>query len=422
MKAFGKWACIFFRGWPVVVTAATPVEGTSRSPTAVRSSSDAGAPQSAAAARSNANGDTPSTTPAAPDVPLRAELSGAPSCNSGDYFLGEIFRRTPRARRATGGEVGWTLRVTVEPQGSRFDAKLTILANEGNWIERELMAPTCNDALEALAVVVSVLVETAVEQIEADRTNHIGSSTDEAAAENASKSVPLPYVAGGVWVPWLDEPNYFERRGVTPIPARYVRAMTASVDLDGQVVSKPVVGLGIGFEISRWHPNLFNPSYGLSLGWIAGDMSANVVSTPVQTDVSRLNLRADLCPVELLRRRNIGLRPCARSDFGIIYVHYDVPPAPYGHRYRHTERYRQFRTSPFLRLSYSPIAGAEVRADLGVDFRALPPRIPFGTRKKRNARTPLSPISDLCALGPESDGRLVGHLTQCSDCRIRRRN
>jgi hypothetical protein len=97
-------------------------------------------------------------------------------------------------------------------------------------------------------------------------------------------------------------------------------------------------------------------------------MSKDLASAPMQMDVSRLNLRADLCPVELLRRRNIGLRPCTRGDFGITYVHYEVPPGPTSHRYRHTERYRQVRASPFLRLSYSPIAGAEVRADLGLDF------------------------------------------------------
>jgi hypothetical protein len=287
--------------------------------------------------------------------------------------------------------VGWTLRVVVAPQGSRFGAKLTILANEGNWIERELVAPTCDDAIEALSVVVSVIVETAVEQIRADQETSGEATSDDPAHEPAQRNVPLPYVAGGVWVPWLDEPNYFESRGVTPIPARYVRAMTASVELDGQVVAQPVIGLGLGFELSRWHPNLFNPSYGLSLGWAAGDMSKDLSTVQVDMEVSRLNLRADLCPVELLRRRSIGLRPCARGDFGVTYVRYDVPPVPVSGRYRHTERYWQLRASPFLRFSYSPIAGAELRVDLGLDFAIRRPEYSTGLWPSDRATTVFRP-------------------------------
>jgi hypothetical protein len=176
-------------------------------------------------------------------------------------------------------------------------------------------------------------------------------------------------VAGGVWVPWLDDPNYFEQRGVTPVSTHYVRSIAASVEIDRQLANHSAVGIGLGFDVSRWHPNLFNPSYSLSMGWAATDMNVVLANTNIAMQVSRLNLRVALCPVELLRHRNLGLRPCARGDVGFVYVRFDIPNQG-GH---HTQRYSQLRLSPFVRLSWMPIAGAEMRFDAGVDLELYRP-------------------------------------------------
>jgi hypothetical protein len=232
-------------------------------------------------------------------------------------------------------------------------------------MERELLAPTCNDALDALAVVVSVLVETAVEQIK----QHPNTSETDSPSEGThppKTNVPLPYVAGGVWVPWLDDPQYFEQRGITPVATRYVRSLVVALELDNQIVSQPQFGLGIGIDISRWHPNLFNPSYSLSLGWVAGDMNRDIVSV----EASRVSLRAAICPVELLRQRTLGVRPCLRIDGGYVYAHFTYEG---GEVSNHSKRYYQLRTTPFVRFSWSPIAGAELRLDGGVDFELYRP-------------------------------------------------
>jgi hypothetical protein len=232
-------------------------------------------------------------------------------------------------------------------------------------MERELLAPTCNDALDALAVVVSVLVETAVEQIK----QHPHTSAAAQAAEEThppKPNVPLPYVAGGVWVPWLDDPKYFEQRGITPVATRYVRSIVVSVELDNQIVNQPRFGLGIGINVSRWHPNLFNPSYSLSLGWVAGDMNRDIASL----EASRVSLRATICPVELLRQWKVGLRPCGRVDGGFVYANFKYENGQFS---AHSKRYYQLRTSPFLRVSWSPIAGAEIHLDGGVDFELYRP-------------------------------------------------
>lgn len=312
-----------------------------------------------------------------PLVAIRAEVTGPANCHTKDFFLQEILSRTPRAGLAQGGELGWTLRVVVTEEGSRYRANLSILANEGAWLERELIAPTCDDALEALSVVVSVLVETAVEQ--SQQHEPLPSATEPNAATNdpPKQTLPLPYVAGGVWVPWLDDPNYFEQRGITPIASSYIRSFSTSVELDAQLVNGPRLGLGVGFDISRWHPTSFNPVYSLSMGWAAGDMDQG----SIRATASRLSLRGTLCPVELLRKRSIGLRPCARLDGGFVYVRFrDKDDAFQGY----SKRYSQLRTTPFARFSWVPIAGAELRLDAGVDFELYRPEYRVGEKYNNN--------------------------------------
>ena len=304
-----------------------------------------------------------------PYVPLRAELTGPKTCPTSEFFLSQIMRRTPKASRALGGEVGWTLRVSVSEQRSRHNAKLTILANEGTWLERELTAPSCDDAVEALAVVVAVLVETAAEQAkqrQAERALTAGSGNPVDAARPTDRSVPLPHVAGGVWVPWLDDPTYFERRGIVPVTSHYVKSIVATVELDSQLTDHFALGLGLGFEVTRWHPNLLNPSYGISIGWAAGDYEAPIV----RMNLSRLSLRGVLCPVELLRHRHFALRPCARGELGWVYATVEELTAPSP---SYTKRFLQARTTPFVRFSFIPIAGAEIRLDGGVDFEVYRP-------------------------------------------------
>jgi hypothetical protein len=293
-------------------------------------------------------------------VPLRAEITGPSSCHTSDVFLQEILSRTPQATLAHGGEVGWSLRVFVSEQGSRYEARLSVLANEGVWLDRELVAPTCDDALTALAVVVAILVETAAEQPQQLPPTHNTPRTPDT-VEPRRQSVPLPYVAGGVWVPWLDDPNYFEKRGVIPVSATYVRSFSTTVELDNQLVRTTTIGLGLGFDVSRWHPNLFNPTYSLSMGWASGDLTRDDVSI----QATRLSLRGAVCPVELLRQRSLGLRPCARLDGGFVYAQFRQENDLFA---RHSKRYTQLRTTPFARLSWIPIAGAELRLDAGVDL------------------------------------------------------
>lgn len=294
-----------------------------------------------------------------PSIPLRAEINGTNDCPSPDAFLEQVQDRTDHARHAKAGEIGWSATITVKAVGARRLARLKLMATEGEWIERELVAPNCSDALEALAVVLAVLVDTAIEQ--APRSD----TTDEAASDvEPPKPIALPRVATGVYIPWIDDPDYFEKRGISLSATRLIPRAVGGAEIDSQLGRSPAFGLGLGFEIERWSPSLLRPTFGLSLGWAAGEVIAFNTMT---VDLQRLSLRAHLCPFELLQGRVLSLRPCGWLEGGFVYVRKEnVPPGT-----DPVDRYNSLRASPFLRLTLAPAAGAQLRLDAGLELLAL---------------------------------------------------
>ncbi len=292
-----------------------------------------------------------------PTIPLRVEINGTSDCQSPDAFLEQVESRTASARRAKAGEMGWSASVTVKAVGTRRLARLKLQAAEGEWIERELVAPDCNDALEALAVVLAVLVDTAIEQAPpADKPSHASGN------DAPAKSIALPRVAAGVYIPWIDDPDYFEKRGISLTATRFVARIVGGVELDTQLAKNPSFGLSLGFEVERWSASLLRPAFGLSLGWATSDASNSHVSA----DLQRWSLRTHLCPFELLQGRVLSLRPCARIEAGVVYVQPETPFAG-----DNVKRLGMVRASPFLRLTIAPAAGAQLRLEGGLDLLAV---------------------------------------------------
>jgi hypothetical protein len=295
-----------------------------------------------------------------PEIPIRVEINGTSDCRTPEGFLQQVQHRTSHARRARAGELGWSASVTVKSVGDRRLARLMLMATEGEWIERELVAPNCTDALEALAVVLAVLVDTAVDQAQTSNQRKEPTRADE-----PETMIALPRVATGVYIPWIDDPDFFEKRGISLSPTRFIARIFGSAELDTQLANRPAFGMGLGFEIERWSPSLLRPSFGLSLGWATGDVGDGVVEAAVQ----RWSLRAHLCPFELLQSRVVSLRPCGRFEAGFIYARSENADL-LGTTADHW-RYALVRASPYLRLSMTPASGAEVWLDGGLDLLAV---------------------------------------------------
>lgn len=302
-----------------------------------------------------------------PEVPIRIQINPGGNCPAPDAFFEHVAERTSHARRARNGELGWSVEVVVKAAGHRQLARMTIKATEGEWIERELLAPDCGDALEALSVVLAVLIDTAVDQ------NQTAAKSLPPAPENEPpKPIALPRVATGVYIPWIDDPDYFEKRGISLSPTRVVASLLASADLDTQLSTRWGVGLGFGFELERWSTSSLRPRVGLSIGWAAADLSL----ADVRATQQRWSLRAHVCPLDLFRSSDWGLRPCARIDAGYVYTRIEngALVALVDSRDRRQE---MARTSPYLQLVFTPHSDIELRIDGGVDLLIVRHRLSF---------------------------------------------
>jgi len=249
---------------------------------------------------------TPSTT-----IPLRVTVTGTRDCPSEGSFVEAVLERTDSARRAERGEEAWSVEVFVEPKSRARLAQLVMRSADGPWIQREVLAPNCRQALDALALVVAILVETAAEQaalLEAAQKKGQLSKQTRAVA-------PLPTVAAGAWVPWIDDPYYFEKRGVHPVGTEHFIVGYFGMEADQSLIPVTVPQLRLGGEWSRWDPEVLNPAVGVYLSWTAGEVLKKQTAL---LGLTRFMLGVELCPVDLLTSTSLELRPCLRADAGVV--------------------------------------------------------------------------------------------------------
>lgn len=303
--------------------------------------------------------------PASSTIPLRVELSGTRDCPSSAEFVETIVERTPHARRAEAGEMAWSLEVFVEPKGRSRLAQLIMRSTEGPWVKREVVAPNCRQALDALSLVIAILVETAAEQAESldDRSRRSG--------EQPRSLAPLPELAAGVWIPWIDDPRFFDERGAQPVEVRGGFSGLFGVELDQTLLPSPNIEYTVGLEWSRWQPDLISPSYSAMLTLGTGDI---VKSGLGEAEVRRLLLRALVCPADFIRSPSVDLRPCARLDGGVMGIGTAKVEGGLGVTAK-SEKAFVAKVGPAIAFSVAPHPGIRIRLDFGVDLMLTRKRI-----------------------------------------------
>jgi hypothetical protein len=95
---------------------------------------------------------------AAPQVPTRLIWEGE-ACGRADDFAARVMQRTHAVRFVSGGErIAVRLAIEPRPEGG-LDASVKIVTRGRPAVTRRIQSPDCNDALDALAIVVAISVE-----------------------------------------------------------------------------------------------------------------------------------------------------------------------------------------------------------------------------------------------------------------------
>jgi hypothetical protein len=230
---------------------------------------------------------------------LAVELESG--CVTAGEFVQRVKSRAARAREASAGEPARRVRVTIEGDG-RVVGRLVMAGNDGSLVAREVEGATCQEVVDALALVLAVTLDPL---------------TDPRPATGASRSAP-PLKPTPALVPRPHRP----RDRAPRVPARPLGEVhwrhfaSGEATLSAGLVDQPMAGLGARYTASRERQR--GTTILLTLGAFAtfpADVSANhpaggLIRYRLQA------LEAGVCPVGARVHARVRLYPCGALTVG----------------------------------------------------------------------------------------------------------
>lgn len=226
------------------------------------------------------------------DSAFRLEYDPPPGCPDGGWLRTAVEGRLSRARLAETSELARTFRVTVSEREGRSTAKLAFKDADGQAATREVDAGSCEQALEAIAVVSAIAMDARAEREQtAAAASPVTTVEPSRPSQEATLASPTPTaprrerrsprhrfgVEGGV------------EHGYAPTLAPFAALLT---DLDVRVLS---------FR-----------------GALAYSDSGPVEADSGSARYRKLTVREEVCPAAWAPKPALGLRPCALVEGGIV--------------------------------------------------------------------------------------------------------
>jgi hypothetical protein len=202
-------------------------------------------------------------------------------------------------------ELARTLTVTVHRSDSEFRARVELVDRDGASVSRELGAPSCAEAVDAIALVAALAARAQAERL--DRERDESGSARPAAAPHAGSEPKLapPSVAptSKVAAP--------QNAGARSRAAKLTAALAAGAGVTTGVGPGLAPGLVLEGRLS-WGET---PTHSVALLAALYD----TFTTELENGDGRLRLiktRAELCPFEPRLTRSLRLSPCAGFELG----------------------------------------------------------------------------------------------------------
>jgi hypothetical protein len=236
---------------------------------------------------------------------VRVEYAAPEGCPDRQAFETELTAHLGADTFARFGELARTLSVTVELAASDFRARVELIDRRGSSVEREISAPTCEQAVRAIALVAALAARSQVEQMELERKSATPTRSD--------PPEPAPAKASTASV---------EPAPQAPLPVESARPVART----GRAV---IVGLSAGTAAATGVGPGVAPgvlvAFRTALG---GTTERSLVLSAMGYDTFRSSLavadvrfsvlkaRIELCPVEPHLSEHLLLSPCAGFELG----------------------------------------------------------------------------------------------------------
>jgi len=243
----------------------------------------------------------------APAPAARLEVDANPACSTRDELVARVAARSTRIRfvNDAAGVPALAARIEVGPHGGAV-GELTVVEPDGRRFSRQIEAPSCAAATDALALVVAITLDPSVATADGSKAP--------AALDSGTAGPGAPPVAPPPPPPPAGETTPTVSTGATPAPGPVFQYITAGVT--GAVVSGPAPGLmpGIGIEVQAGleRASIWSPAVMLSVAhtW-RSDLKEAAGIAAFSLDLVSL----DLCPARAVVLR-VEARLCASGSAG----------------------------------------------------------------------------------------------------------
>lgn len=261
-------------------------------------------------------------------APIQAQLEWqASTCGKAGDFTARVSRRTRHVRFSASAQQ-LLLQVRIEPSAGALRAEVTLQGADRPPVVRRISSPDCEDALDALALVVAIGIDQRWRELRAARPRSRRperkpqpppAAVDPAGAERgpAEPVAALPEVTLSAPAPVPPAPA----RVAPPVAPPPVPAVTTppwslaagvAARLTGGVSPESLLGGELWLRAGWERGSFLSPELGLSL---LREQSQNFPRPEGQADFALSAAALDLCPLRVGGPR-LRLQPCAVASLG----------------------------------------------------------------------------------------------------------
>lgn len=94
-----------------------------------------------------------------PQLPFTVEYRPTEGCATAEQFSDQLLARTPRVRRATSGEAALRFRIRFTGSGASLVGQFSVQELDGSETTRFIPNASCSDAVAAMALIATVLID-----------------------------------------------------------------------------------------------------------------------------------------------------------------------------------------------------------------------------------------------------------------------
>jgi hypothetical protein len=239
--------------------------------------------------------------------PVRVEYMAPGDCPGQGAFETELAGHLGSATFARFGELARTLSVAIEPEPQGFRARVELVDRRGQSTQRGISAPTCEQAMKAIALVAALAARSQIEQADREREGEASAAAAAAAAPDAPAAPAGASVESAREAPAPERSAPAAPREETSLSFGVSAGAAASTGVGPRLAPGLLVALRLALTGASEHSIVLS-----ALGYDTFRTSLDVAE--VRFNV--LKARVELCPIEPRLSARLLVSPCAGFELG----------------------------------------------------------------------------------------------------------